>query len=100
MGMIYGNVGNNQPITPHSSTPSYFGISRLHITESHNYQQFSYKSLKCCALKCMQLEIRFFNVIFTEKLKLYAEFSVYFAGSNVLQSTATPTLSYVIHCSG
>ena len=36
MGMIYGNVGNNQPITPHSSTPSYFGISRLHITESHN----------------------------------------------------------------
>ena len=32
MGMIYGNVGNNQPITPQSTTPSYFGFSRLHIT--------------------------------------------------------------------
>ena len=94
MGMIYGNVGNNQPITPQSTTtPSYFGFSRLHITlhTTHCYQQFSDKSLKCSVLKYMQPEIRLFNVIFTQKLKLYAEFSVYFAGSNVLQSTDTDT---------
>ena len=100
MGMIYGNVGNNQLITPHSTTPSYFGFSRLHITlhTTHCYQQFSDKSLKCSVLKYMQPEIRLFNVIFTQKLKLYAEFEAYFARSNVLQSTDTDC--YVIQLCG